>query len=400
MNSGQAMGSLPSVLVFTPTPTHAPVQGNRRRVFDFCRALQTVGAELTILYYATESITPTESQQMREAWGNLEIVSPCGFIPRQSLVRYPAIDDWYDEAISEAVEELCKHRQFDVCIVNYVWYSRLFQALPPKVVRVIDTHDVFGGRAERFAELGLAAEWFHTSVAQESEGLDRSDFVIAIQDAEAVPLQARTSARVKTVGFLSAPDFLPDTTLGAARRLRVGYIGSGNPFNLSSLLSFARAVEAIPQSLEAIEFHVAGQIGEALAKTSHPFILHGRTASVRDFYKSVDVAINPMTGGTGLKIKSLEALSFGKPLVASREAMTGIPSRNRGHQLEGPKQIVEWLIGLADNPSRLVEEGALSRDVFRTYRKAQLDSFRELWSQVRDEMNVRRRAEVPEGVSR
>ena len=34
-----------NVLAFTPTPTHPPIQGNRQRVYDICRAIQSTGAQ-------------------------------------------------------------------------------------------------------------------------------------------------------------------------------------------------------------------------------------------------------------------------------------------------------------------------------------------------------------------
>jgi len=378
-----------SVLVFTPTPTHPPVQGNRQRVFDICRALESVGARLTLLYYATESIGAAEARRMREAWGDIHIVFPRGVLHKQSLVRYPAIDDWYDEAITQAVAELCKERRFDVCIVNYVWYSRLFEALPSSAVRVIDTHDIFGGRSERFAEIGLAPEWFHTSIAQEGLGLDRSDFVLAIQSGERGPLQARTRARVRTLGFLSAPNFLPPPVPRNGGSLRAGYIGSGNPFNVASMLAFAGAVNASPQLIPSVEFHVAGQICTALKGVRHPFLLRGTTESVAAFYESIDVAINPMMGGTGLKIKSLEALSFGMPLVATADAMTGIPSAHPGHLLAGPAEIADRLLALARDPARLRQESEASRQVFGAYRRSQLDAFRHIWSEISEEVSTR-----------
>src|ERR1700688_1596854 len=95
-----------SVLVFTPTPTHPPIQGNRQRVFDICRAMLSVGADITLLHYATEGLDVEEVRRMREAWGNIEVVFPRGFVPQHSLVRYPAIDDWYDKSIGDAALKL------------------------------------------------------------------------------------------------------------------------------------------------------------------------------------------------------------------------------------------------------------------------------------------------------
>ena len=379
-----------SVLVFTPTPTHPPIQGNRRRVYDMCQAMQSAGADLTLLYYATEGLSAGQALQMKEAWNELEVVFPRGFVPKHSLVRYPAIDDWFDPAIGEAIRRLCAEKRFDVCVANYVWYSKLFDFLPERTLRVIDTHDVFGGRAQRFEEIGIAPEWYHTSVAQERIGLDRSDFVIAIQDDEAETLAARTRSHVHTVGFLSAPEYLPAVRSGGQSPLRVGYVASANPFNVSSLRSFARAIQASPEFSQACEIHLAGPICSALPSTQRTFHCHGIVDSVTDFLRTVDVVVNPMVGGTGLKIKSLEALSYGKPLVATRDAMVGIPTNHAAHRLANSEEIVSWLTGLAKNPERLPEEADASRRVFEAYRHQQLTRFSSFWSGLEDDITARR----------
>jgi hypothetical protein len=51
----------------------------------------------------------------------------------------------------------------------------------------------------------------------------------------------------------------------------------------------------------------------------------GPVDSLADFYGEVDAVINPMLGGTGLKIKTLEALAFGRAFVGTASALDGIP---------------------------------------------------------------------------
>ncbi len=385
-------GSPVRVLVFTPTPTHPPIQGNRQRVLDICRAIQSMGADITLLYYATEGLHPSEARQMREMWRNFEVVFPRSFAPQNSLVRYPAIDDWYDESIGRAATRLSAQRRFDACIVNYAWYSKLFESLPRDIVRIIDTHDVFGDRAQRFAEIDLAPEWFHTSVEQETAGLNRADFVLAIQDIEAETLQRRTRTPVQTVGFLSAPDYLPPARRMSGSRLRVGYVGSANPFNVSSMLAFARALQSSPGNALGFDVHLAGPICAALRSSPHPFVMHGVVDSIFEFYRSIDVVVNPMLGGTGLKIKSLEALSFGKPLVATLDAMTGIATSHDGHRLQDLSQVVRRLDELSNAPARLSHESELSRRVFESYRREQLQAFSRFWSSLEQEIGGRRSA--------
>ena len=370
------------VLVITPTPTHPAIQGNRQRVFEMCRAMQSAGADVTLLYYATESASAASVREMRAAWSGVEIVFPRNVVHARGLVRYPAIDDWYDDEITAAVLRLCSQKTFDVCLVNYVWYSRLFEYLPPNMVRVIDTHDLFGARAGKFVEIGLDPAWFHTSIEQEKLGLDRADFVIAIQDSEAAELRRRTRSPVHSVGSLAPCDFLPARRRFAAERLAVGYVGSGNPFNAASMLSFAGALRNQPSICDRVEFRIAGQVCNALAGVPHPLRLLGVVDSILNFYRSIDVAINPMLGGTGLKMKSLEALAFGKPLVATADAMAGIPGDHAGHRLASQNDILAYLAALADQPGALQRETEVSRQVYRAYRRSQLMAFDTLWSDV------------------
>ena len=379
-----------NVLVFTPTPTHPPIQGNRQRAFDICRAIQSTGADITLLHYATEGVGADDAQRMKDTWGNLEVVFPRGFVPQHRYVRYPAIDDWFDGSIGDAALRLSAEKQFDICVTNYVWYSKIFDSLPPNIVRVIDTHDVFGGRAQRFAEIDLAPQWFHTSVNEEKIGLDRADFVLAIQDSEAEMLRQRTRTHVHTIGLLSAPDFLPVLRPNTGRPLRVGYVGSANPFNVSSMLSFARALQTFPAAILGFDVHLAGPICAALSASPHPFVTHGVVDSISDFYRSVDVMVNPMLGGTGLKIKSLEALGYGKPLVATLDAMAGVRTDHHNHRLANIQQVVAQLQELSENPIRLEAESQVSRRIFDTYREDQLRSFSHFWSLLEREVAARR----------
>ncbi|HEX4078333.1 MAG TPA: glycosyltransferase [Rhizomicrobium sp.] len=370
------------VLVITPTPTHPAIQGNRQRVFEMCRAMESAGADVTLLYYATEAASAASAREMRTAWSRVEIVFPRNVVHGRSLVRYPAIDDWYDDEITAAALRLCAQKQFDVCLVNYVWYSKLFEYLPANMVRVIDTHDLFGARAVKFAEIGLDPAWFHTSIEQEKLGLDRADFVIAIQDSEAVELRQRTNSAVHSVGSLAPCDFLPARPRFAAERLSVGYVGSGNPFNAASMLAFAGLLRTRPHICDRVEFLVAGQVCNTLAGVPHRLRLLGVVDSISEFYRSIDVAINPMLGGTGLKMKSLEALAFGKPLVATADAMAGIPGDHAGHRLTNQTDLLEYLVGLADRPAGLQREMEVARQVYRAYRRSQLTAFNRLWSDI------------------
>ena len=75
-----------------------------------------------------------------------------------------------------------------------------------------------------------------------------------------------------------------------------------------------------------------------------------------DFYRIADVAINPVYQGTGLKIKTFEAISYDKITIVHPHSMDGIYDKNNAPLFasERPEKWVEFLQDLWNEPSKLV----------------------------------------------
>lgn len=50
----------------------------------------------------------------------------------------------------------------------------------------------------------------------------------------------------------------------------------------------------------------------------------GLIENLDELYNGIDIVVNPVRQGTGLKIKCLEAIAYGKPLVSTSEGLAGI----------------------------------------------------------------------------
>jgi glycosyltransferase involved in cell wall biosynthesis len=57
--------------------------------------------------------------------------------------------------------------------------------------------------------------------------------------------------------------------------------------------------------------------------------------SVREYYRKSKIAICPMLSGTGIKVKTVEALSFGLPVVCTLRGLDGLPSKTGNGCLRG-----------------------------------------------------------------
>jgi hypothetical protein len=76
--------------------------------------------------------------------------------------------------------------------------------------------------------------------------------------------------------------------------------------------------------------------------------------------------------------------------------MTGIDTSHEGHRLADVGQMVRRLQDLSEAPARLTQEAAISRQVFESYRRAQLQAFSRFWSRIEQDVDARRAAYEPQ----
>ena len=391
-------------LIVSPVRSWPLDQGNRVRILALGRMLQERGHTVHFLLSELEGgVDDRTRAALARQWDVVRIL-PYRHDRQRAHAEAWGPDDWYDPALDAAIGDLCAVWDYDLCLVNYGWYSRAFEALRPEVVRILDTHDAFGDRHKRLYAAGTTPAWYFTRAGDEGRQLDRADFVIAIQDQEEAWFRALTDRPVQTVGHVIAPAFLPPRTRDHDRhegRIRAGYMASANPSNRDSVSALIRAWAQSPFLRTRAELHLAGPICRALDGIDPPFLVkHGFVPDPADFYRAVDVAVNPNIGGSGLKIKSVEALGYGLPLYATAEGMLGICDPVAPHVSADVAQMVRAMAAdLAANPD-LGAARAWARAQFLRYRSAQIAGFETLLDAAGAQARALRATAVPIGADR
>lgn len=369
------------ILVLSPIPSDPHHQGNSVRIARINELFQYFECTVHFLYYGLEGLDASQREAMTRRWDHFHFVR-CDTAPRQTRIDGYAVDDYFGKELRAAIRDLQNTWSFDAIFCNYVWMSAALEELPEQVFKIIDTHDIFGDRQYVLQDQSVAPAWIFMSKAQETKGLDRADLVVAIQDLEREELAARTRASVVTIGHVLPANFLPPRTRAPSDRLRVGYIASDNPSNRISLARLVEEVSSRPNVTKDFHFSIAGKVGSRLPKGVAGFEAVGFIDDTRDFYRSVDILINPNISGTGLKIKSVEALSFGAPFVSMADGMVGIPSDHAYHQCARMKELVDRIAALG-TPGALDAARRASREVFRRYAGTQTRAFEKLLEAIR-----------------
>lgn len=358
-----------NILWFSPTPSHPQNAGNRSRIFALVKYFQNRGHHITFVYFAQEGTDFQAIEAMKAEWDDFYLVAT-NHKRQKSQGELWGIDDWYDRSITDSVGSLLRQKSFDVVFCEYIFQSKVLELFPPQCVKVIDTHDRFGGRADLLKRHGIAPDFFYTSEEQEAIGLNRADVVIAIQEEEANYYRSITNAKVAVISHVvfepewqwSMPEMTPP------RRLRIGYFGSGNSFNRKSIDRFITAYCENEELIAKSELIFAGSICDRLQfpKEIQKKLL-GKVDKITDFYSAVDVAINPMIAGTGLKIKTVEAISFGVPIVSTISGSDGLPVGKEYHLARSSEDMLSYLLEMCQ-PQQLSRAGKESSRVINKYK--------------------------------
>lgn len=322
-----------TVLVISPTPTHPQDAGNRARIFSLLTALKTSGHSVHFAFITSE---PGDETAMIEAWDNYDSIPyqrPADRwlkqqydqwmrkLGRSDVMPY-RVDDWYPEGLNSQLKKIAARVQPDVVLVEYVFLSMAFTCCGPEVMKILDTHDIFGDRHKLYSAHGHQPVFFYTTKKEEKKALDRADLVLAIQNEEAAYFKQLTQRKVITVGHMVQTSASVEQFKEHPNRLL--FVGSANHVNMDGLnwfveTTFPRLRKAFPE----IEMDVVGQSATKLSPQAGLNLL-GPVAALAPHYQKAAVVINPLRFGTGLKIKTIEALAFGKPLVTTSIGAAGL----------------------------------------------------------------------------
>jgi succinoglycan biosynthesis protein ExoO len=213
----------------------------------------------------------------------------------------------------------------DVVIADYAFQSEAFALLGATRERsAIVMHDLFhrrsgsGAGAERDSVAAISRD-------DEVALLARAGTVIAIQQEEA----AFVAAALPHTRVILAPGTrdpkLPSGAEGDPDRLL--FVGSRTAPNTDGLAWFLDTVwPKVAAASPATRLDVVGTVCADFAGARVPsgVRLHGLVDDLAPFYRGAGIVVSPLRFGSGLKIKLVEALAWGKPVVASPVTLQGV----------------------------------------------------------------------------
>lgn len=326
------------ILIVSKCPTHPTDAGNRWWILSQAEMLISMGHEVHFLYInelplKRDAAPYIESlEQTRKYWGDKFHLFTVSKFQKYKMIaaklyrmkfghNYWKVDDQYPFGLEQMVNELDGTIHFDVCIINYYYLSRLFEHINiPK--KAIATHDCIA-----YKQLKTGMPTLCITADTEAKAMQRCPHIFALQEQEADYFQL-LSPNSKVYNLYGKYKHHSQPVTGNHKMV---FLSGNNEFNQNGIKWFLKEVfPVIRKAFTDAELLVGGSICKVLPSLGK---IGGVTAmgyvdDPAEFYAKADVAINPVYQGTGLKIKTFEAISFDKVTLVHPHSMAGVFRKN------------------------------------------------------------------------
>lgn len=340
------------ILVVSKVASHPVRMGNQRLIVDQANLLRELGNEVHYLFVYEKAMNQHKKYEetifssMKQFWkGNLHVCKIPYLVKLYSnmlsLFRfyfckgYCKCDDFYHSRIHNIINKLNEEYVFDCCIVNYYYLSKALTKITiPK--KILLTHDSY---IYRDMKVGAKVNGALTP-DEEAKALQRAPYIFSVQDDESI-LFRFLSPFSKIYTIYSWFNYVPRKASGNRNIL---YLSGSAQFNLNGISWFISNIfPSIINKFSDVKLLIGGGICQSLngyEENEHIELL-GVINDTDDFYAKGDIFINPTYQGTGLKIKTFEAIANDMITMTHPHSVEGIFQKESAPLFYSDK-VEEW----------------------------------------------------------
>jgi len=306
--------------------------GNLTRCLQMLQYFQSRSADLDVSFVSSINWNKEDEERFRETFTSINLLIEPFKSSKSNRIKYFLTDKlpWMlkrlftnprvnrvSPSFKSRFQKIVKDHGFDHLVISYVEFGELVVGLE-NVNKIVDTHDFFTLQKIQKSE-GKKVNNVQHIFAEEMELLKWFDEIWTYSIEEQYIFNQFTEQYVDLIP-LSFPKPIRNRDHSDYDLV---YVASDNPHNLKSISWFIQ--EVLPKINET-KVHVFGKICRAIPDCEQ-IVKHGLVDDLDAVYKKSKVAICPMLTGTGIKVKVLEALSYGIPVVTTRRGVDGLMNK-------------------------------------------------------------------------
>jgi polysaccharide biosynthesis protein PslH len=377
------------VLVGTSIPLHPPGHGNRARNLALVRALRSAGFSVHYLHWIPIEEVAVDRAVMLRLVDRFESVAArpgrwsrliartgrnLGFMGRRVLPYWA----WHllcanrdsnsmcPKSVLARADQMLSEGGFTAVIASYSNFAPMAElARRHGVPAIIDTHDILCERAASVHAELVPPSGVIISEKQEATLLGKADLVLAIQRREAEWVADRIG-KDRTMLVEHGFDMPAATSFPAANCNRLTLIASDNPQNHHGLEWFLSKVwPLVLGQRPSAELHVYGPLSKRPVCSGPKVFAHGVVDRLDPVYRDAAILINPIRAGSGLKIKTVEAMAHARAIVTTSVGADGLLPEGAEclSVADDPTDFAASVVRFMDSPESAAEYGQRARSL-------------------------------------
>ncbi len=344
------------ILYFYPENPLYKTKGNNARALSMLEYFKARDIEVDFAGVETDLFGANEIDKLKEE----KLISKGYFLPifirKKNKLKYffhyslpnkikgkISLFDNVRSGHKKAFNAALKENDYDVILISYLYWSNLIKNNPylKKAKLMIDTHDFQTAQFQKKKKFKLG-KFFETEI----KILSSYDKILVISPEEKYLFSQFIDKEIALVTH-SLPQ---KSQLKTASKYDIIYVASENEHNTKAAKwFFSEVYHLLSKSLKIV---VIGKIGTFIGEYPNvekiSFI-----ENLDDAYRESKIAICPMLSGTGIKIKVIEALSFGIPTVCNERGVDGLVNKTNNGCLvsNDPTEFANYIDNLLTDPN-------------------------------------------------
>ena len=314
------------IILVSTCPSHPTTAGNRRFILDQAEMFSNMGHEVFFLYINLRSFKKNAENykilsSLKVYWKDRLFVYNQSILQKiwsMYIIRYRKFlcsgfykcDDNYPFRLHYFIKKLDAQYHFDVCLLNYFYLTKAFKHINIPIKGLV-THDYF---AYKGLLVGDKFVMNNINANEEAKAMQRSPHIFALNEGEAEYFH-RLSPLSKVYCIYGSFIYRKTPVVGNHNIL---FLSGPNGYNVNGLKWFLDNIfERIIFCFPDVMLYIGGAICRVIKdwNFNENVNIVGLVDNPEEFYALGDVVINPTYQGTGLKIKTFEAIGYDKVLL-------------------------------------------------------------------------------------
>lgn len=330
------------MLMIYPNNFLQGAMGTNNRVMQLVRIFREIGFEID--YFSFENFSPDSTfqdfkEQNREerlirklflydfqkGYGrNLLLERVSRKLHREQRKEF--LQNWVPPGAQRMFIDILKRYEYDVVITFYTYLADFFKEQRIHAKKVYFMEDSMFLQQYAWDKDRVKGISLGKLIDEEIRRLQYFDEVFCISNDERIFYEKITGKRMHFLPHLMPENITPVNTPLSERKWDVFFIGFRNSFNIEGLEWFIEKVYPLLNKNLKILF-VGSATNDIKVKYENidvfPFV-----PDLEEIYANVKVVICPMFQGTGMKVKVVEAMSRGLPVVCNERGVDGLPDKS------------------------------------------------------------------------